>query len=293
MRDKVLYEVDPHNRLIVNIKGKSSNVKKFRKVVLGRFNTDSKNKLFYQVNKSQGLDTPQKIGFSGNYFLGKENSLIFSLDKWNNQCEGNRLTLRTKIIDAKSDEIAFLLNTRLSETKELVYIMKISGAWQMDKKSRLTFAVKRENGIQDKLTLSGGWEINKNNEIIYSCGSGREIITLKGKWEINDRYHISYQMDDGIGSGFNFKISMGKAVIKGRDMSLNFNIGYDKKIIFTGNWKFGKNNAIILETTPYGEQRSLGLKFAREFFDKNGLAYLETFNRDKETFAGGGVTFKW
>ncbi|MDP2912185.1 MAG: hypothetical protein Q8N76_07640, partial [Candidatus Omnitrophota bacterium] len=78
--EKVWYEVDSFNRLIVSgPAGRRSRVKKFRQVAYGRFKTGSSNTLFYEVNKSSGADIPQKIKFSGKYSLDKNHNLIFTL----------------------------------------------------------------------------------------------------------------------------------------------------------------------------------------------------------------------
>ncbi|MCX5687290.1 MAG: hypothetical protein NTV71_01365 [Candidatus Omnitrophica bacterium] len=121
---KVFYEIDPFNRLIVsNLPGdRRSVVKKFRQVVYGKFMIGKNNALFYEVNKSQGIDVPQKIKFSGRYSLDKGHNLIVTLDKWNNQCEGNRLALKAKIIDAKSNEMSLLVSSKVREDKSLTYI---------------------------------------------------------------------------------------------------------------------------------------------------------------------------
>ncbi len=81
--DRVFYEVDPFNRLIVGKPpGRASRVKRFRQVVSGRFGTDENNALYYEVNKSSGLDIPQKIRFSGRYSLDKGHNLVMTLNKW-------------------------------------------------------------------------------------------------------------------------------------------------------------------------------------------------------------------
>ena len=254
--DRVFYEIDPFNRLIVGKPpGRGSMVKKFRKVVHGRFGTDENNELFYEVNKSSGIDIPQKIKFSGKYSLDKDRNLVITLNKWNNQCEGNRLTLKTKIIDANNNEIALSVNSKVSENKSLTYIMKLYGSWQADKHNRLTFGVERGRDAIDDLVLSGAWELNRNNEIIYRHGK--------------DAYAV---FDIGIG------------VSNARKLR--------RKVIFSGRWKMGKARELILETSDI-ETGGATLRFTKEIFDRSGAAYIESVFREKERFIGGGVAFKW
>ncbi|MCX5693105.1 MAG: hypothetical protein NTX47_05420 [Candidatus Omnitrophica bacterium] len=299
--DKVFYEIDPFNRLIVgNPPGRGSKVKKFRKVVYGRFGTDENNELFYEVNKSSGTDTPQKIKFSGKYFLDKDHNLVITLNKWNNQCEGNRLTLKTKIIDANNNEIAFLVNSKAGETESLVYVIKFYGSWQADEFNRLTFGIEGELKGMDSLVLCGAWEINKNNEIIYKCGKYDQALTFRGHWDISDKHRIRYTLDKKIGSGFSFKSSLGTLAPKGKYAYVTFDIGIGvskakrlvRKIIFSGKWKMGRGKELILETSG-AEKGGLTLRFAKEMFDKRGSAYIESIFRDNEHFIGGGVAFRW
>ena len=46
---KVRYEIDPHNRLVIDDSGRKSDLTKFRKVIDGRFKTDKFNNLSYHV----------------------------------------------------------------------------------------------------------------------------------------------------------------------------------------------------------------------------------------------------
>jgi len=299
--DKVYYEIDPFNRLIArNPPGKASRIKRFRKVIYGRFRTDSDNAIFYEVNKSQGIDIPQKIKFSGRYSLDKSHNFIITLNKWSNQCEGNRLSLKTGIIDAKNNEIAFLINSKAGRNRGLSYVMKLYGAWRADKRNRLIFEVERDGGEADVLALSGAWEIGKNNEIIYRRDKNSQVITFKGRWDIAARGRISYALDKKMNSGFNFKSSLGTLSQNGKNAYLTFDVGINisdakklrRKIILTGRWKIDKNKELVFETAD-AEAGEAKLKFTNKMFSGNGLAYIESMVKGNERFAGGGITFKW
>ena len=303
MLTKVFYEVDPFNRLIAgNLpgEGRRSRVKKFRRVVCGKFRTDGSNSLFYEVNESQGLDIPQKIKFSGRYSLDKDHNLVFTLNKWNNQCEGNRLTLKAKLIDAKSNEIAFLINSKAGENKSLGYIMKLCGSWQADKYNRLTFGIERDRDDADSLVLSGAWEVNKNNEIVYRYGRESQAVTFRGSWDISERHRINYELDKNINSGFNFRSSLGTLVSKGKEKSLAFDIGIGiskakklkRRITLSCRWKIAGDKELILETSDI-EEGGVRLKLTKEMFDRQGIAYIESIVKEKERYIGGGIIFKW
>lgn len=296
---KVLYDVDPHNRLIVKKTGRRANVRGFRQIVHGRFKTDSKNKLYYELYKSSGATTPQKIRFSGNYSLDKRHNLILTLNKWNRKRHGGRLRMRTGIVHANGHEIVFLMNTRATRRRKSAYIMRLHGSWQVDSNNRLTFGVKKQRDKIDNLTLFNAWKINKNNEIAYSYGRDSKIITLKGSWRIKDRQRLSYALDKGINSGFDFRTSLGRVVMKAKKPYIRFDIAIDiskkkrirRKIVFTCKRRIGKGRDITLEVSP--GKRSASLKLTNEILGNKGLAYIESYLKDREGYLGGGAAFRW
>ncbi|MDP8230868.1 MAG: hypothetical protein P9L93_07190 [Candidatus Gorgyraea atricola] len=292
MKTKVYYEVDPHNRLVIKSPSKKSNVKKFRRVVEGRFRADGKNRLYYEVFKSSKSDTPQKIKFSGKYSLDKKHNLIYTLDKWSNQCEGNRLRLKTKLLDAGKNEIMFLVQSRdPSKGKRRIYTMKLHGKWQADKNNRLCFGIEK---TRNKLTLSNAWQINKNNEIVYKYGRQPEAIVLKGKWQIRKKHRLGYVLEKRLDSGFNFRTSLGQIVPKKKKTYLKFDVIIDitkrkrikRKITFCGTCKLTKDGRILLEMSP-GKEKKLSLKLTKR------MAYIESFIKGRERYLGGGIAFRW
>ncbi|MFC1621755.1 hypothetical protein ACFL2G_05595 [Candidatus Omnitrophota bacterium] len=296
MKSKVYYEVDSHNRLVVKSPQGKSNVKKFRKVIDGRFKTDGKNKLYYEVFKSSKSDTPQKIKFSGKYSLDKKHNLVYTLDKWSNQCEGNRIRLKTKLMDAGKNELMFLVQSRdPSKGKRRIYTMKLSGAWQADRNNRLCFGIDKSKG---SLILSNAWQINKNNEIVYKYGRQPEVVVLKGKWEIKDKYRLGYVLDKRLDSGFDFRTSIGQVVPRRKKIYARFNVAIElskrkkvtRKIIFTGKFKLNKTKDLILEFSP---RKKVALKFTKNMLNRKGFAYLESFLKDKEKYIGGGLALRW
>jgi hypothetical protein len=298
MKSRVLYEVDPHNRLIIKRTGARSTLKRFRKVVYGRFRTDNKNRLYYEVFKSSGTAVPQKIEFSGRYSLDETHNLIYKLNKWGNQCEGNRLRLRTKIIDTNGNEIVFLSSSRLSEGKRSIDTMRLHGLWQVDGNNRLRFGVKRENKKSDILTLFKAWKIN-NNEIEYMYNRNEKALRFKGSWDIKKRYRLGYILEGTITSGFNFRSSLGQIIPKGKKIYVKFDIAIDipkrkrlkRKIIFRCRFKMRRAKEVILEVSPH--KRGVSLRLKKEILNKRGLSYIESFFRDRERYFGGGLVLRW
>jgi hypothetical protein len=294
MKERVLYEVDPHNRLVIKKSGRASNLKRFRKVVEGRFKTDTENKLYYEVSKPSQSDVPQKIKFSGEYSLDKSHNLIYRLDKWGDQYAGNRLRLKGGIIDAKSNEIVFLISS-----KEASYTMSLRGAWHADKNNRLSFGVEKEGDKPDELAFFNAWKIGRNNEIIYRYGRDSSI-ALNGTWDIKDKATLSYVLDKDMRSGFDFRVSAGQMVPRKEKSYLKFDVSIDiskrkrinRKIIFCGTCRLSEDKEILLEYSP-DKEKELSLKLTKDIFDKRGIAYIESFIGEKERYLGGGIAFRW
>ena len=181
--EKIRYEIDPHNRLIYEKTGEESEVPGFRTVLDGSFEIDENNYVTYHVKKSQAFDIPQQVKLRGKWALDNEHNLVLTLDKWGNQIAGNKLTVESELIDAKDNRLSFAVTSKDSENNTHIYIVKLGGRWQADEYNRLTFNIQKETGVTDRITLRGAWEVNQQNEIMYtyekSARGKEEKITKK------------------------------------------------------------------------------------------------------------------
>ena len=278
---KIKYEVDPHNRL--TILGPS----KFRQVVDGEFKLDSGNSLTYHVKKSDNIDIPQQIKFSGDWSLGKSHSLILTLDKWNNQVEGNKLVLKSNFITASGDEVVFSVENRSS-----IYILRFSGAWQADKYNRLSFNVTRDSGDKDKLTLQGEWEINKQNEIIYAYP--KNVITIRGHLDVTGKDRLSYVLNKGLDSQFNFNVAFER--VTEDSLRYGISVGYGAKkrtIALFGSWKVDKATGLTFEIKYAGKGVKLEAKLSKSLLSGQAEGFIKTLVSEKEYAIMAGAGFKW
>jgi hypothetical protein len=291
--EKIRYEIDPHNRLIYEKTGKKSEVPWFRAVLDGSFEIDENNYVTYHVKKSQAscgerspelaegrsrtTDIPQQVKLKGQWSLDKEHNLVLTLDKWGNQIAGNKLTVESELIDAKDNRLSLAVTSKDSEENNHIYIVKLGGRWQADEYNRLTFNIEKEKGITDRITLRGAWEVNKQNEIIYTyeksaCGErspelveGRsrttrkkkekitKTITLKGYWDIAGKHRIMYVLNKEIESEFDFKVSVGKPVGRGLEYEIGVGASPSKKTItLFGSWKVNPKMGLLFEM-PFEE----------------------------------------
>lgn len=279
---KIRYELDPHNKLIKIGPGR------FRQVVDGVFKLDRRNNLSYHVKKSDNVDTPQQIKFSGKWALGEKNGLVFSFDKWNNQINGNKLILQGELLCADGSELVYSVASR-----DKIYLLKFSGSWQADKYNRLTFVAQREKGPADKLVLQGRWEINKNNEIIYTAAR-KNTITLKGRWDIAAKNRLSYTINKDIGSGFDFTASFQRAVKNGLVFALGVGYGARKRTVaLSGDWKLDKSSHLSFEVKYADKAIKVESGLSKLFLKGAGEAFVKTLVSPKEWTIICGAGIRW
>jgi hypothetical protein len=329
--EKIRYEIDPHNRLVYEKTGKKSDVPRFRTVLDGKFEIDKDNHITYHVKKSQVSDIPQQLKLKGKWALDKDHNLVLTLNKWGNQIAGNKLTIESELIDAKDNMLSFAVTSKDSENHTHIYIVKLGGRWQADKYNRLSFDVEKEKGITDRITLKGAWEVNKQNEIIYTYEKstrGKEekttkTVTLKGYWEIAGKHRIIYVLNKEIESELDFKVSVGKPADRGLQYELGVGVVPSKKTItLFGRWKVSKNLGLLFEM-PYeegkvhsvvlggwgklgknhklelrlenkiGEDLGIDVKLSRKILEGQGEAFIRALKSKEEVSVVAGVGFRW
>lgn len=274
--EKITYEIDPYNRLIINKSGKKSELSRFRQVLDGRFKIDENNTLTYLIKAPtpQGTEIPHQVKLEGKWALDKDHNLCLELNKWGRETLGDKLTLQGEIIDTSKNSIAVSLTTHTKENTESIYILQLKGAWQADKHNHLTFLIQKEKGSHDILTFKGAWEINNQHQIIYQYEKAQLIrkqkqinaLTFKGYWDIKDKGRISYVLDVQTDSVFNFKTSAG--ILKDKYIKYELGIGVGKAqamrtLTLFGKWKIKKNVGLMFEV-EYENKEIHAITFSAE-----------------------------
>lgn len=311
--EKLRYEVDPQNRLVI----KKTGLWGFRRVLEGYFKTTENNRLAYHIKAPVPADikAPYQVKLKGKWALNEHHDLRFTLDKWSRQTFGDQLTIQGDIIDAQKNSLLFAVTTRTKENTQSTYILKLEGSWQADKYNRLTFRVNKERGRYDILALEGAWEIGPRYQIIYKYQKehlARKIkkihtLALEGYWEIKDKARISYVIDRNSDSVLNFKTSLG--IFKDDYIKYELGIGRRQRlkplrrtIILFGSWKIKKDRGLVFEI-EYGRRKVQAMAFGAEarLTDKDTVLFnlKNSFNREigaqlelgHKIFKGEGQTF--
>lgn len=259
--EKVRYGIDPDARLI-----------RMRQVLDGEFVIDKNNALSYRVKKPLPSSCPSQIRLSGNWALDKEHNLVLALDSENNRISGDRLTLEGEIIDASANELAFSVRTRDIKGQSHFYLLKLGGKWQADRYNRLSFLVAREKERADTLTLAGAWEVNKRNQLVYTFTKLNpnkkerltRTLTFKGYWDISEKNRITYVLNKTLGSGFNFRVGLGKPAKRGLEYEVGIGMAPRKKrVALSGSWKVNPRLGLVFEM-PCEEGKIRALVFGAE-----------------------------
>ncbi len=262
---KLRYELDPHNRLIVSETGAKSDLTRFRRIFDGSFKTGPGNSLIYHIKTPmQGvtpdLKAPHQVKLRGKWSLTKNHDLRLTLDKWRRQIPGDELTLQGQIVSANANSISFAITTRSEKDLETKDILKLEGRWQVDKHNRLTFRVKKGEGRHDTLTFDGIWEVDKKHRIIYRWEKAQLIrkrtlkktIIFEGHWDIARRNRLSYEISRQAKSAFEFRTEIG--VLDKNYIKYRIGIGVSNKkqpirrvITLFGKWKIKRNVGLLFE----------------------------------------------
>jgi hypothetical protein len=266
--ERVHYEIDPHNRLVISQTDKKTKLPRFRQVLTGRFKTDKNNSLGYLIKAPvpRELGIPHQVRLRGQWALTKDHNLQFTLNKWGRQTLGDKLTLQGTILDVHKNSLLFAVTTRTKKDTQSIYILKLQGMWQADKNNRLIFRIKRGKGRYDNLIFTGAWEINKHHQIIYRYQKQELLtkqkrihtLTFKGYWDIKDKTRISYVLDRTTDSSFTFKTSLG--IFKADYIKYEVGIGV-----------FGKQKPVKRTVTLFGKwkiKKGIGLTFEVEYENK-------------------------
>ena len=327
----VKYEVDPHNRLIAAGSRRESGVAGFRHILDGRFKIDKFNNLSYHLKHPQSSPIPQQLKLSGRWSLDKKHNLVLTLNKKHNQIVKDRLTLKAQIINAKADKLEFLISAKDQKGRPHLYTLALNGSWQADKYNRLTFSAKRTKDPYEQLTLKGTWEVNQKNQIIYTytkaslkqSKKNTHTITFNGFWQIYKKNRLTYVLNSQTGSGFDFKISLGKAEKYGLEYEIGIGVRPKKKrISLFGRWKVFRNLGLTFEMpaengkierlifgarlklnnnsyleaklkNSSGKDLGISLKLSKTILKGIGEIYLEALKEGKVISLVAGAGLRW
>jgi hypothetical protein len=297
--DKDRYAVDGSNRLVIKLEGK-------RLAAGGRFEVGKGNRLTYWLNEPvtwrQKYNLPDKVTFEGNWRLNTNHDLELHLGR----IGGDYLTLKGEIISTDRDSLVFEIKSLDRQGLLHAQLIKLSGAWCADKYNRISFLVEKKT-FPDTLTLQGDWQINKNQQIVYTY----EKIELKtrirtshafifeGFWQITDKDRLTYILARSSDSRFDFRVQLESPNLYPREGVIKYRIGiglkekevsHQKIISLYGAWKFSRKAGLAFQM-EYGNAKIQDIEFRTEInlSKKDEIVFALTDKRNKPL--GISVTF--
>lgn len=249
--DKVRYETDPYNRLVVSERGLGVN--RQRRVIEGRFAVDGVNRLTYISKSPAGTgEGPGEFRFSGSWSLTKVHELRYKFDAENRSGGRGAITISGEIIGSKGDCLAFAVTTKTLDGVTKTYILELSGAWSLDDSNRIVFSVSREGRHSDELVFDGRWAMGKDSSIRYRYERAAHEIVFRGAWRLGGPALAIFDLSGSTNSSFRFCGSIARC----ESDRVIFEIGAGvrkrlrpamKSIVINGRWKLSESAGLEFE----------------------------------------------
>jgi len=289
------YSIDKNNQLVL---------KKGRKAVSlnGSFSIDRKNRLIYWLNEPptwrREYHLPEKLVFCGNWKLSTNHDLELEIQQARLKAQQEPLVLKAKIISAETDKLIFEIKSTDRGGLLNFRILQLTGVWQADDLNRLSFAVTKKDN-PDILTLEGGWQLNKNQQITYTYqrtdrktkSKSSSIITFSGFWQVTRENRLAYILSGGSGSVFDFRVQLETPNVYPQKGVIKYRLGVGLKeqrpdrqriISLYGTWKINRRVGLIFEI-EYARGEIYAMEFAAEVkFSQNNQVVFALKSRKGE-----------
>lgn len=303
---KTKYSVDDDNRLTA-ANGKETIP------VNGTFEIGENNNLIYWLNEPETWrvkhQLPEKLVFTGNWSLDPNNDLQLELSRNDSDSEKSILIFKGEIISCESEKLVFELKTIDKNGLLQVRLLKLSGTWAADELNRIYFSVSKKES-PDTLTLQGAWQLNKNQQIIYTCQKTNlktkdktfSVLTFSGFWQISSINKLTYMLCAGSNSKFDFKVQIETPNIYPKEGVIKYRLGVGfqglspkgtvpKIISLYGTWKINRSAGVSFDM-EYAKGQIRSLDFGAEVnFNKDNEAVFSLKNDFGEDL-GISVVFK-
>jgi hypothetical protein len=280
---------DTKNRLVITEASKDENGELSKFTAEGKWSLSDENRLKLKVQGSKGPYDGKTLIFDGEIEKVTGHSLVFRA-----RASENFSGMRTSTIELK-------------------------GIWQADTANRLTFRVSKYRGEYDILRLQGAWKVDKNNEIIYTYEKTllkrgektAKTLVFNGYWVLG-KSRLVYRLDHSKDSFFSFKAAMQSNSLRAADGVIRYQVGVKyyrgrvyrsirRSISIFGVWKVEKDLCVRFEVQysggkrrsiefgvekMLGERASITVSLKNEFQEKPGIEvrFSKKLKNDAELF---------
>ena len=273
-----------------------------------RYTVDKKNQLLFLH-----LETKKRIPVKGRFAVTKASQLIYFVEEastWRKKYGfSDIIRFKGECIAAKGDALVFQITGPGKPSAQSFYLLKLSGTWFANECNQLSFAVKKATS-PDILTFQGEWELNKNQQIIYSYkredlarkAKETHALTFEGFWEVNSAQRLGYILSGSPDSRFDFRAHIQSPNLYPQEGVIKYRLGMGlkglspkgtvptKMISLYGAWKFSKKFGLNFEM-GYGEGRIHSIEFGANVNMRNNNTIEFALTNKKNEPLGINITF--
>ena len=277
-RTKITYALDGANRLVIQEPVGSLGQLRLIRTVEGTLTTDRSNRLIYRTDAASEIDGrpgPQAIHLDGTWTLTPDRRLAVVLRE-SERSARRTLYIHGAIIEAQANTLVVALRRSENEDLHASQRLTLSGRWAADAKNRLTFLVEKADGVEDRLTLQGGWDVGPGHELLYRyrqrttqgrLGDERTVI-FQGAWEMTQADRLVYRLEGSADSAFEFKVALQSPSLLARDGRIVYQVGMGlaggrlqrRRVSLFGAWKLHRDLSVSFEI-PYADGRVSAMRF--------------------------------
>lgn len=237
----------------------------------GTFRVDDKNRLVYTLKPFDLSKDPSQVTLEGLWRLKSDQELQLVLK--NMRKNGSETLVFKGALDAvNSNQLTFAF-TEEGKSQTLTF----SGRWVADSRNRLTFIAEKANGLDDRLTLQGVWDVGLHHELRYRTlarqGKQREsFLVFEGAWQVSQSNKLTYKLSGSSASVFSFQAGLSRSSVMASDGELAYAVGIaassgktrKQRVTLFGSWKLNRNLSVSFEV-PYADGRVETLRFEGSF----------------------------
>ncbi len=272
VRHTVRYAFDEANRLLIR-RREGSGAWQVAERLEGRIEVDRKNRLLYVVEPPEARDGRQAIQLEGSWRLTAGQELALTLH--DTRTAGRQtLYLKGAVTDAGAHRLVFTLAERGTEGAVSGRRIALSGRWAADANNRLTFLAERSGGAEDRLTLEGGWEMDRHHTLLYrhrrqpgEQPAAERTMVFDGAWDVTGAARLTYRLAGSDTSAFEFRGAVQSRSLMARSGQLVYQIGIEaggrrerRRVALFGTWKLGRDRSVAFEI-PYRGGRVQAVRF--------------------------------
>ena len=255
----------------------------------------------------KSLDLDEEIAFRGSLVSAEPDALVVSFTQsQKDQKVVRRLARLTGAwrLDSQN-RIVFEAQKEGGKKDALTF----KGAWEIGKNHEVIYTygeLDTRSGIKErhKLIFRGYWDISQDHRLTYFVGgSSYSFFRFRGTFQTKSIYAKDGEIRYQVGIELQGRKRLETIILFGKwklshKLDLSFEIEYEdgkkKAILFGGGYALTKDSQIIINLkSQEGDPLGIELILTKDFFGRDGQAFIRLQKSVKEERAETGVMLRW